>query len=100
MIEAACLDPSHLLYGLSHFTYDGLMLYENKLLQRDIVAVQYRFPASKKKRIRNKWKKRAINFKPVELRKFIVRKDEMHVDSKTYEELLDQYGKQFSFIKQ
>jgi hypothetical protein len=50
---------------------------------------QYRFPKSKKVRIRKKWSKRRVNFRIHEVHKVIILKSEnkMFVSQKTYDNL-------------
>lgn len=48
---------------------------------------QFRFPKSKKSRIRKKWRKKNSNFKMVEVHRVIRIFDRMIVSSKIYEKL-------------
>lgn len=49
---------------------------------------QYRFPKSKKKRIRNKWRKRNNNFRNEEVHKAPIMGNDCFVSQKIYDELV------------
>lgn len=48
-------------------------------IQNDFISMQFRFPKSKKKRIRKKWTKRPFNFKMKEFDRIIFDKENMTV---------------------
>jgi len=54
---------------------------------------QYRFPKSKKKRIRKKWSKRSKNFRMQDVHRMIVMKDErrVFVSQKMYDKLKERW---------
>ncbi len=53
---------------------NGFQIVFNHLLNRD-EFVQYKFPKSKKVRIRNKWKKRSSNYRWVNIESYIMDKE-------------------------
>lgn len=54
---------------------------------------QYKFPSTKKKRIRNKWTKRSTNFRMQEVHVSLKIYDTLHVSSRTYDKLSKQWIK-------
>jgi hypothetical protein len=50
-------------------------------------TTQFRFPKSKKVRIRNKWSKNKSNFKTIEIERFFKFEDKIIVSPKTFEKL-------------
>lgn len=93
MIQSNQPEQSSPHYGLSHFSYGGKILIEHKVLQRESAWVQVRFPKSKKQRIRNKWRKRDKNFGWVEQPKFMSKDDALYCDTKTFNQLFNQWAK-------
>ena len=61
--------------------------YVNDMACIGMERKQYRFPKSKKVRIRKKWAKRPINFKMMEVHKVITMGRKMYVSTKTFEKL-------------
>lgn len=48
------------------YCHNGVKVVECRWLQSTIALVQFRFPKSKKLRIKKKWRKQSKNFKKVE----------------------------------
>lgn len=48
---------------------------------------QYKFPKSKKRRIRKKWEKRSANFKTVNVHRVVNTNDKLFVSSLVFEKL-------------
>jgi hypothetical protein len=72
----------------------GFQVIEDKNLSPIVEFVQFRFPKSKKKRIREKWVKRKENFKRKETERFLKFEDKIIVSSKAYEILKNFNNKQ------
>lgn len=62
----------------------------NPFIQSRTERKQVRFPTSKKKRIRNKWKKDSNNFKTKEVEDTIKMGNKLYVSQKTYDRLLQE----------
>ena len=69
------------------FPFDGMQVVVNDLVCVTNEWKQYRFPKSKKKRIRKKWAKKAFNYKVLELHKAIQFDGKLYVSKKTFEQL-------------
>lgn len=67
----------------------GIQVFVNDMACISKERKQYRFPKSKKVRIRKKWSKRRVNFRIQEVHKVIMLKSEnkMFVSQKTYDKL-------------
>lgn len=67
----------------------GIQVFVNDMACISNEWNQYRFPKSKKVRIRKKWSKRISNFRMQEFHKVIILKSEnkMFVSQKTYDQL-------------
>ncbi len=63
----------------------------NNILTKSHERVQFRFPKSKKKRIRKKWFKDSRNFKMVEKEIIIKIEDKLIVSEETYNKLKNHY---------
>ncbi len=74
---------------LSFVTSFGIQVFVNNMACISNEWKQYRFPKSKKKRIRKKWSKRNVNFRMQEVHKVIMLKAEnkMYVSQKTFYKL-------------
>jgi hypothetical protein len=74
---------------LSFVPSHGIQVFVNNMACISNEWKQFRFPKSKKKRIRKKWSKRGVNFKMKEFHKVIMMKFEnkMFVSQKTYDKL-------------
>lgn len=74
---------------LSFVPSHGIQVFVNNMACISNEWKQFRFPKSKKKRIRKKWSKRTINFKIKEVHKVIMMKSEnkMFVSQKTFDQL-------------
>ncbi len=74
---------------LSFVTSFGIQVFVNNMACISNEWKQYRFPKSKKKRIRKKWSKRNVNFRMQEVHKVIMFKAEnkMYVSQKTFDKL-------------
>lgn len=67
--------------------YNNITIIVNDLLCIRKEFVQIKFPKSKKKRIRNKWKKRSINFGVKDVHYIFSVNNQIFVSSKIYERL-------------
>lgn len=70
---------------LSHI--NGFNFIEDKFLLPDSKRIQFKFPKSKKKRIRKKWLKRNENYKTIETERFIKFNNTIIVSTKSYNKL-------------
>lgn len=70
---------------LSHI--NGFNVIEDKNLSPDSKRIQFKFPKSKKKRIRKKWLKRNENYKTIETERFIKFDNTIIVSTKSYNKL-------------
>ena len=68
-------------------TTKGLGVIVNNTLCVATELKQYRFPKSKKVRIRKKWKKRSTNYRPAVVHRMYVIGDKLIVSSLTLERL-------------
>lgn len=64
------------------FYQSGIKVVANDLVTEYRTIVQYRFPRSKKKRIRKKWRKRRENFRPKTSYRAIMMGNTVYVHSK------------------
>jgi hypothetical protein len=67
--------------------YNIVPIFVNDLLCIRKELVQVKFPKSKKKRIRNKWKKRNCNFGLKDMHFMVKFDNKVYVSSKMYEKL-------------
>jgi hypothetical protein len=74
---------------LSFVPFFGIQVFVNNMACISNEWEQYRFPKTKKKRIRKKWSKRNVNFRMQEVHKVIILKSEnkMYVSQKTFDKL-------------
>jgi hypothetical protein len=76
-------------------TYEGIVKTGDiRIVVNDLTCItyeskQFRFPKSKKVRIRNKWKKRRENYRVEKVHRAIKINDTMFVSSKIYEQILN-----------
>jgi hypothetical protein len=68
---------------------EGIKIVVNDLTCISYESKQFRFPKSKKTRIRNKWKKRKENYRIEKVHRAIKINDIMFVSSKIYEQILN-----------
>lgn len=71
------------------YMYLGMRIVENKWLTPQLERKQFRFPKSKKKRIRAKWAKRRENWKTIEKDVFYVKDNTIFLSSKNYKQVID-----------
>lgn len=70
---------------LSHI--NGFNVIEDKFLLPDSKRIQFKFPKSKKRRIREKWMKRNENYKTIETERFIKFDNTIIVSTNSYNKL-------------
>lgn len=68
---------------------NGIPVYMNDHICIKNEMRQYRFPKSKKRRIRKKWSKREINFRPQEVHYVYKMKDRVVMSTKAIEQLIN-----------
>jgi hypothetical protein len=70
-----------------HMPHGDVTVFESDLLCISQEQFQYRFPKSKKKRIRNKWAKQSKNFKFKEIHKMVVIGNNVYLSAKKIQEI-------------
>lgn len=88
--EAMPTFASPLLYAVSS---GGVDVFVNDMACISKECKQYRFPKSKKKRIRKKWSKQRKNFRIQDIHRMIVMKEErkVFVSQKMYDKLKERW---------
>lgn len=66
---------------------NGFEVIVNDFACITVEGIQYRFPVSKKKRIRKKWKKRGSNYKMVGVHKGFQIGNKLYVSQKIFDKL-------------
>ena len=67
----------------------GVNIYVNNYLQPITESVQFKFPKSKKKRIRKKWSKNSANFKLKTYDNVMIWDNKVFVNQEVYDKLIN-----------
>lgn len=73
---------------MENITINGIRVFEHPLMDHLKEQVQFRFPKSKKKRIRDKWRKYSRNYRFVSKAIYMQQGDKIFVDAETYYKLM------------
>ncbi len=85
--------PDVIDYNMPFYKQGNFELIESNYLDVDYKPIQYKFPKSKKKRIRAKWAKRSCNYRIMKIDRVIRIGNKLIVSSKVYKQMEEYYNK-------